>query len=320
MAKTKAAVKPAVKAAKAEAENLSKKKQGSKKKVPEPESSSEESSSDEEVAAVVESSSSEESSDEEPAVPAKKAAASKKAPAKDESEEESEEEKPAAAKAEESSEEESDDEEESSEEEKQKAADGSAVDASAANGSKTIFIKNLPWAADEDALREFFAEAGPIAEVRIAYDRETGRARGFAHLSFETVEGAAKAITLSGQELAGREVYIESTTEREQRTPGQDRFAASEGQTLFVKGFDSSLGEDDVRAALTEAFGAYGEVTNVRLPTDRETGSMRGIGFVEFSTSEAKNAAIELDGAEPRMSIDAGASGTGQNKKMTFDD
>ncbi|KFM24009.1 Protein gar2 [Auxenochlorella protothecoides] len=283
MAKTKAAVKPAVKAAKAEAENLSKKKQGSKKKVPEPESSSEESSSDEEVAAVVESSSSEESSDEEPAVPAKKAAASKKAPAK-------------------------------------KAADGSAVDASAANGSKTIFIKNLPWAADEDALREFFAEAGPIAEVRIAYDRETGRARGFAHLSFETVEGAAKAITLSGQELAGREVYIESTTEREQRTPGQDRFAASEGQTLFVKGFDSSLGEDDVRAALTEAFGAYGEVTNVRLPTDRETGSMRGIGFVEFSTSEAKNAAIELDGAEPRMSIDAGASGTGQNKKMTFDD
>lgn len=33
MAKTKAAVKPAVKAAKAEAENLSKKKQGSKKKV-----------------------------------------------------------------------------------------------------------------------------------------------------------------------------------------------------------------------------------------------------------------------------------------------
>lgn len=32
---------------------------------------------------------------------------------------------------------------------KQKAADGSAVDVSAANGSRTIFIKNLAWAADE---------------------------------------------------------------------------------------------------------------------------------------------------------------------------
>ena len=32
---------------------------------------------------------------------------------------------------------------------KQKAADGSAVDVSAANGSRTIFMKNLAWAADE---------------------------------------------------------------------------------------------------------------------------------------------------------------------------
>lgn len=32
---------------------------------------------------------------------------------------------------------------------KQKAADGSAVDVSAANGSRTIFMKNLAWSADE---------------------------------------------------------------------------------------------------------------------------------------------------------------------------
>ena len=32
---------------------------------------------------------------------------------------------------------------------KQKGADGGAVDVSAANGSRTIFIKNLAWAATE---------------------------------------------------------------------------------------------------------------------------------------------------------------------------
>ena len=36
-------------------------------------------------------------------------------------------------------------------------------------------------------------------QVRIAYDRDTGRSRGFAHVQFEEVEGAAKAIQLSGQ-------------------------------------------------------------------------------------------------------------------------
>ena len=72
-------------------------------------------------------------------------------------------------------------------------------------------------APPQDAIREFFAECGPLAEVRVAYDRDTGRARGFAHIQFEEVEGAAKAILLSGSNMMDREVYIESTTEREQR-------------------------------------------------------------------------------------------------------
>ena len=60
------------------------------------------------------------------------------------------------------------------------------------------------------------------------------------------------------------------------------------GTTIFVKGFDRSLGEEDVRSALTEAFGECGEVTQVRLPMDRETGELKGIGFIEFGTNEAK--------------------------------
>lgn len=59
---------------------------------------------------------------------------------------------------EESSEEEEEEEEEKEEKKpaakKQKAADGSAVDVSAANGSRTIFIKNLAWKADEVCVRD----------------------------------------------------------------------------------------------------------------------------------------------------------------------
>lgn len=36
---------------------------------------------------------------------------------------------------------------------KQKGADGGAVDVSGVNGSRTIFIKNLAWAADEVRMR-----------------------------------------------------------------------------------------------------------------------------------------------------------------------
>ena len=130
------------------------------------------------------------------------------------------------AKEESSSEEEEESSEEESEEEeaapapaakKQKDNNGSAIDVSAANGSRTIFIKNLAWAADENAIREFFESAGPIVSVRIATDRETGRARGFAHIQFEEIEGAAAAIAMSDQEFLGRQVFINSAEEREQR-------------------------------------------------------------------------------------------------------
>lgn len=49
-----------------------------------------------------------------------------------------------------------------------------------------------------------------------------------------------------------------------------------------------------MRNQLTEAFGQCGTVVNVRLPTDRESGELKGIGFVEFETTEAK---VSVDGA-----------------------
>ena len=43
---------------------------------------------------------------------------------------------------------------------------------------------------------------------------EDGRSRGFAHVQFETVEAAAAAIGMSGQEFSGRELFIDSARER----------------------------------------------------------------------------------------------------------
>ena len=53
-------------------------------------------------------------------------------------------------------------------------------------------------------------------------DRETGKPRGFAHVQFEGVEGAAAAIAKNGSELMGRDLFIDSAQERPQSgaTPG----------------------------------------------------------------------------------------------------
>ncbi|MES0372003.1 MAG: RNA-binding protein [Mariprofundaceae bacterium] len=50
---------------------------------------------------------------------------------------------------------------------------------------------------------------------------------------------------------------------------------------------------------LHEVFAEYGDVTSAKVIMDRETDRSRGFGFVEMSSSDEGNAAIEaLDGAE----------------------
>jgi RNA recognition motif-containing protein len=53
------------------------------------------------------------------------------------------------------------------------------------------------------------------------------------------------------------------------------------------------------QAELTEVFAEYGTVKRVQIPTDRETGKIRGFAFVEMgSDAEEDKAITELDGAE----------------------
>lgn len=60
-----------------------------------------------------------------------------------------------------------------------------------------------------------------------------------------------------------------------------------------------NLSYDVTQDGLTQVFGEYGTVKRVQLPTDRETGRLRGFAFVEMGTEAEETAAIDaLDGAE----------------------
>ncbi|MEM7769847.1 MAG: RNA-binding protein [Cyanobacteria bacterium P01_E01_bin.6] len=60
-----------------------------------------------------------------------------------------------------------------------------------------------------------------------------------------------------------------------------------------------NLSYDVTQEDLTQAFAEYGSVKRVQIPTDRETGRVRGFAFVEMETDDEESAAIEaLDGAE----------------------
>lgn len=65
--------------------------------------------------------------------------------------------------------------------------------------------------------------------------------------------------------------------------------------SIFVGNLPYEVGEE----ALKETFADYGTVKSVRIPTDRETGRVRGFAFVELSSdAEEESAIAALDQAE----------------------
>ena len=60
-----------------------------------------------------------------------------------------------------------------------------------------------------------------------------------------------------------------------------------------------NLSYDVTKEDLNDVFGEYGNVKRIHIPTDRETGRMRGFAFVEMESDEQEEKAIsDLDGAE----------------------
>ena len=65
--------------------------------------------------------------------------------------------------------------------------------------------------------------------------------------------------------------------------------------SIYAGNLSYQVTENDLK----EVFKEYGTVKRVQLPTDRETGRLRGFAFVEMSTDAEEEAAITaLDGAE----------------------
>ena len=64
---------------------------------------------------------------------------------------------------------------------------------------------------------------------------------------------------------------------------------------LYVGNLPYSIDEQQLR----QTFGAYGDVVDVRIVTDRDSGQSKGFAFVEFATDEAAaNAIAGLNGTQ----------------------
>jgi len=86
-----------------------------------------------------------------------------------------------------------------------------------------LLVEGLDWGVTDAGLRAAFAPFGHVVEAKVAQDWETGRSRGFGHVTFDDETSSRLAVeTMDGARLAGKVLRVMTA-------PEQDRGAAYRG-------------------------------------------------------------------------------------------
>lgn len=84
--------------------------------------------------------------------------------------------------------------------------------------AKKLYVGNLSWGTNDQALRDTFSQAGTVESAVVIMDKMSGRSKGFGFVEMANDEDAQKAIDMfNGKELDGRAVVVNEARPMEER-------------------------------------------------------------------------------------------------------
>lgn len=156
--------------------------------------------------------------------------------------------------------------------------------------SRTLYVKNLNFKTSDESLKKYFSEQvkeGRMLSAKVRKHLKKGKnlSMGFGFVEFDSVETATKVCKdLQGTILDGHQLILQHCHAKQDEVP--KKVVKEKSSTkLLVKNVAFQATKKDLR----QLFSTYGEVKSLRLPN--RLGQHRGFAFVEFSTKqEAENA------------------------------
>ncbi|XP_065088197.1 RNA-binding protein 39 isoform X2 [Ochlerotatus camptorhynchus] len=165
--------------------------------------------------------------------------------------------------------------------------------------ARTVFCMQLSQRIRARDLEEFFSSVGKVRDVRLITCNKTKRFKGIAYIEFKDPESVALALGLSGQRLLGIPISVQHTQAEKNRmanTPPQPPPKVVAGpMRLYVGSLHFNITEDMLRGI----FEPFGNIDNIQLIMDSDTGRSKGYGFITFhNADDAKKALEQLNGFE----------------------
>jgi hypothetical protein len=97
-----------------------------------------------------------------------------------------------------------------------------ATNAAVSGDTATLYVGNLPYRANEEAVRELFQQSGAVVNVRLMKDRQTGRRRGFGFVEVSAKDANKMIQKLNDFEFEGRTLKVREAKERQDSEDGEE--------------------------------------------------------------------------------------------------
>ncbi|KAL2641605.1 hypothetical protein R1flu_009192 [Riccia fluitans] len=164
---------------------------------------------------------------------------------------------------------------------------------------KKVYVGGMPYYVTEENIVDFFSECGKITELDCVLFPDTGKFRGLAFITFETVEGANQALAWDGCEMGGRFLKI---TKCLIKAPRSNSKSAELGEvqkhegclSAYIGNLSWNITEDVLKNFLKKHYKPT-KIEAIRFAYDKNTGEFKGYGHIDFGDDDSLEAAVRLN-------------------------
>ncbi|GAA6204589.1 MULTISPECIES: RNA-binding protein [Thalassotalea] len=86
----------------------------------------------------------------------------------------------------------------------------------------TLYVGNLPYRANEGAVRALFSEYGNVHSVRLMKDKHTGKRRGFGFVEMSACDADNAVSQLNDSEFQQRTLKVREAKERPEKSDNNE--------------------------------------------------------------------------------------------------
>ncbi|KAJ6120620.1 Oligouridylate-binding protein 1 [Penicillium sp. IBT 18751x] len=156
---------------------------------------------------------------------------------------------------------------------------------------RALYVGGLDPRVTEDILKQIFETTGHVVSVKIIPDKNfNSKGYNYGFVEFDDPGAAERAMqTLNGRRIHQSEIRV-NWAYQSNSTNKED---TSNHFHIFVGDLSNEVNDE----ILTQAFSAFGSVSEARVMWDMKTGRSRGYGFVAFrDRADADKALNAMDG------------------------